>query len=270
MRHPVVAGKFYPRGEAEVIGEIEKCFLSPLGPGEIPKLTKGERRIVGAVVPHAGYEFSGPVAAHVYAALAKDGFPETFIIVGPNHSGTGSFVAMTTEDFLTPLGTCRVDKDIASRLERRVNNDPFAHQHEHSIEVQLPFIQYFDRNVKFLPITMAMQDYDTAKEVGAQLRSACCGKDVVVIASTDFSHYVTEKQARTEDMKVIDQILALNPKGVYDTVLRRDVSMCGYGPVMTMLEAVEGSEAKLLKYGTSGDVVPMSEVVGYGGIVVRR
>jgi AmmeMemoRadiSam system protein B len=270
MRHPAVAGKFYPRREAEVIEEMEKCFLSPLGPGEIPKLTKGERRIVGAVVPHAGYEFSGPVAAHVYAALAKDGFPETFIIIGPNHSGTGSFVAMTTEDFITPLGTCRVDKDIASRLERWVNNDPFAHQYEHSIEVQLPFIQYFDRNVKFLPITMAMQDYDTAKEVGAQLRSACCGKDVVVIASTDFSHYVTEKQARTEDMKVIDQILALNPKGVYDTVLRRDMSMCGYGPVMTMLEAVEGNEAKLLKYGTSGDVFPMSEVVGYGGIIVRR
>ncbi|MDD1768384.1 MAG: MEMO1 family protein [Methanomassiliicoccales archaeon] len=270
MRHPAVAGKFYPRRETEVIEAIERCFLSPLGPGEIPKLTKGERRIVGAVVPHAGYEFSGPVAAHVFAELAKDGFPETFVIIGPNHGGMGGFVAMTTEDFSTPLGTCQVDKELASRLERWVDNDPFAHRNEHSIEVQLPFIQYFDRNVKYLPITMTMQDYDTAKEVGARLRSAIGGKDVIVIASTDFSHYVTEKKARTEDMKVIDQILALDPKGVYDTVLRRDVSMCGYGPVMTMLEAVQGREAKLLRYGTSGDVYPMAEVVGYGGIVVRR
>ncbi|MDD1767250.1 MAG: AmmeMemoRadiSam system protein B [Methanomassiliicoccales archaeon] len=249
---------------------VEKCFLSPLGPGEIPKLAKGERKIVGAVVPHAGYEFSGPVAAHVYAELAKDGFPEAFVIIGPNHGGMGSFVAITTEDFVTPLGTCKIDKEMASKMECWVEDDPFAHQHEHSIEVQLPFIQYFDRNVKFLPITMAMQDYDTAKEVGTHLRSAIGTRDVVVIASTDFSHYVTEQKARTEDMKVIDQILALNPRGVYETVIRRDVSMCGYGPVMTMLEAVGGSEAKLLKYGTSGDAYPMPEVVGYGGIVVRR
>lgn len=270
MRHPAVAGKFYSGEEAELIAQIERSFLSRFGPGEIPKISQGKRSIVGAVVPHAGYEYSGPVAAHVYAALAKDGFPESFVIIGPNHSGFGDHIAITTEDFVTPLGTCRVDKEIASKLRRWISDDPIAHQYEHSIEVQLPFIQYFESNFKFLPITMALQDYETAKEIGLRLRDACEGKDVVILASTDFSHYVTEKRARIEDMKVIDQILALNPKGVYDTVIQRDVSMCGYGPVMTMLEAVAGGKAELLRYGTSGDIHPMSEVVGYGAIIIRR
>ncbi|WP_019178154.1 MEMO1 family protein [Methanomassiliicoccus luminyensis] len=270
MRRPAVAGKFYAGGERAVRAEIEKAFLSPLGPGEIPELNKnGPRSIVGAVAPHAGYVYSGPVAAHTYGALARDGFPETFVIMGPNHHAMGAPVAMSTEDFSTPLGVVKIDEDIAGRMGRLVVDDPSAHRYEHSIEVQLPFIQYFSDKAKIVPISMAAQDYETAVEVAEELRRACQGKDVVFIASTDFSHYVPAQEAERQDHAVIDKILAADPEGVYDTVVRRDVSMCGYGPVMTMMLASGGKKAELLKYGSSGDVTPMDEVVGYVSMVVR-
>ncbi|MCU0860971.1 MAG: AmmeMemoRadiSam system protein B [Methanomassiliicoccales archaeon] len=270
MRYPAVAGKFYSSKEKALREQIEDAFRSPLGPGEVPSLGGSRGRIVGGVVPHAGYMFSGPVAAHVYGAIAKGGFPETFVIIGPNHHGIGSGVAMTSEDFVTPLGTCQVDKELVKRLRGFVDEDPSAHQHEHSVEVQVPFIQYFSREVKFLPLTMLFQDYETAKDLGARLRKACQGKDVIVLASSDFSHYVPRHHAERQDRAVIDRIVALDAQGVEATVTAKDVSMCGYGPVMAMLEAVQGEEAELLKYATSGDVHPMQEVVGYAGIVVRR
>jgi hypothetical protein len=270
MRYPAVAGRFYSSKEKVLREEIEECFRSRIGPGAVPSLKEGRGSIVGAVVPHAGYVYSGPVAAHVYGALAQEGFPDTFVVIGPNHHGVGSGVAMTVEDFVTPLGTIEVDREIAKKLKGWVDEDPLAHQSEHSIEVQVPFIQYFSRKARFLPISMAYQDFETAKELGARLRRACEGKDVVVIASSDFSHYVPAAFAEKQDRAVIERILALDAQGVEATVTTKDVSMCGYGPVMTMLEAVGGKSAKLLKYATSGDVHPMSEVVGYAGIIVRK
>lgn len=270
MRHPVVAGRFYSSKEKVLREEIEECFRHEIGPGKVPALAQGRGSIVGAVVPHAGYMFSGPVAAHVFGAIAEEGFPETFVIIGPNHHGIGSGVAMTSEDFATPLGTCEVDKELVKKLKGWVDEDPSAHLHEHSIEVQIPFIQFFSRKPKLLPISMAFQDYETAKELGVRLRKACEGRDVIVLASSDFSHYVPPEFAKKQDRGVIDKILALDPQGVEAAVMAKDVSMCGYGPVMAMLEATKGRSAHLLRYATSGDVHPMSEVVGYAGIVVRR
>jgi AmmeMemoRadiSam system protein B len=271
MRQPAVAGKFYPRSEADLRGEIENCFTSPLGPGEVPQLAKeGRRTILGAVVPHAGYPYSGPVAAHVYNALARDGFPKTFVILGPNHNAFGAPVAVSTEDFQTPMGVMKVDTELASRLDGVIERDPVAHRLEHSIEVQLPFIQYFSRDAKIVPIAMTAQDYETSREVGEELRKAIEGKDVVIIASSDFSHYVPAQEAHAYDTRVIDQIISRNAKGVYDTVVRYNISMCGYGPVMAMLEATRARSTILFKYATSGDVTPMSEVVGYAGIVVTK
>lgn len=267
MRQPAVAGKFYPRTGGQVRDEIDHLYDAYLG--KRPVLNEnGPRSIAGLVVPHAGYVYSGPVAAHAYAALAEDGFPETFIVIGPNHSGMGSPVAMTTEDFETPLGRVRVDKEIVSRMGRLIADDPMAHRYEHSIEVQLPFIQYTNKDVTFVPIAMAAQDYETAVEVAEEIKGACRGRDVVIIASTDFSHYVPASVAERQDRSVIDRILALDAEGVYDTVIRKNVSMCGYGPVMAMLLASGGARAELLKYGTSGDVSPMEEVVGYAAIKV--
>jgi AmmeMemoRadiSam system protein B len=271
MRPPAVAGKFYPRSERLVKDEIERLFVSYLGPGEPSQLNPdGPRSIVGAVVPHAGYTYSGAVAAHVYGALAKDGFPETFVIIGPNHNAFGSPVATTIEEFSTPLGTVNIDEEIVHKLGKIVINDPLAHRFEHSIEVQLPFIQYFSNDVKFVPIAMAAQDYETSKEVADELKRACKGKDVVFIASSDFSHYVPAHVAQKQDMAVIEKILAMDSSGVYETVIRKNVSMCGYGPVMTMLEAAQGSKAELLKYANSGDVIAMTEVVGYAAITLTR
>ncbi|HVO78099.1 MAG TPA: MEMO1 family protein [Methanomassiliicoccales archaeon] len=270
VRYPAVAGRFYPGKEQALRKEIESCFNHRLGPGRIPVVGKGKGEIVGAVVPHAGYMYSGPVAAHVYAAIAKDGFPDTFVIIGPNHHGLGAGVAMSVEDFSTPLGVCKVDREMAEKLRPFVDDDPFAHSQEHSIEVQLPFLQYFRSDITILPITMLFQDYQTASELGSRIAKAGEGKRIVVIASSDFSHYVPPQVAKRKDSAVIEKILKLDPKAVETAVMSQDVSMCGYGPVMAMLEAVNGKDAQLLKYATSGDVSPMDEVVGYAGIVVTR
>ena len=250
--------------------EVEACFNSPIGPGHLPRLESGPRSIVGAVVPHAGLVYSGPVASHVYAALAKDGFPDTFVILGPNHNGIGAGVAITEEDFETPFGVVSIDREITSKLKGTVDNDPVSHRFEHSIEVQLPFLQYIKRDIKIVPISMGFQDYETAVDAAKAIRKAVAGRDVCIIASTDFSHYIPPEKARQLDHKVIDRILALDPKGMYGTVTSNDVSMCGYGPVMTMLLSCGGREARLLKYANSGDVQPMDTVVGYAGIVVTK
>ncbi len=271
VRYPAVAGRFYAGKEQALRKEIESCFNHRLGPGRIPTLGKANKgKIVGAVVPHAGYVYSGPVAAHVYAAIAKEGFPDTFVVIGPNHHGLGAGVAMSEEDFSTPLGVCKVDHEMAEKLRPFVDDDPYAHSQEHSVEVQLPFLQYFKPDVSILPLTMLFQDYETAKELGSRIAKASEGKRVIVIASSDFSHYVPAQEAKRKDGSVIEKILKLDAKEVETAVMSHDVSMCGYGPVMTMLEAVHGKDAQLLKYATSGDVSPMDEVVGYAGIVVTR
>lgn len=271
VRVPAVAGQFYEGGKERLIEEVEECFLHKLGPGKLPELRKGDRKIKGAVVPHAGYVYSGPVAAHVYRALADDGFPETFVILGPNHTGHGSGVALTTHTFVTPLGDVPVDTELAKRIAQDVIDDDIAaHRYEHSIEVQLPFLQYIKKDIRFVPICMAIQDYRMAARVGEIIGKAIAGKDVVVLASTDLSHYEARKIAERKDMAVIDAILKLDPKLVYNSVNKYDVSMCGYGPVIAMLTAVKGDKATLLKYATSGDVSPMPDVVGYAAIVVTR
>jgi len=271
MRYATVAGQFYQGTETGLRAELERCFTHRLGPGKVPDLNpNGSRKIRGIVSPHAGYMYSGPVAAHGFAALAEDGLPEVFIILGPNHHGVGSGVAVTTHDFQTPLGTMRNDRELALAMRKDLIDDSvLAHRHEHSIEVQLPFIQFFSNDRRFVPVTMMMQDYKSAARVGQTIREAIGGRDAVVIASTDFSHYISPEQARELDTLAIDSILALDGKGLYDTVRKNRISMCGFGPVIAMLEAVQGSEAELLKYANSGDVSPMSEVVGYASIVVR-
>jgi AmmeMemoRadiSam system protein B len=273
MRSPAVAGQFYAGTKKGLIEEIGKCYMSPLGPKEMPRLEEGPRSIKGLVVPHAGFIYSGPVAAHSYLALAKDSFPESFIILGPNHSGIGNPIALTTDDFETPLGIVKSDKELANALLKdALFDDAEAHMFEHSIEVQLPFLQQIKPDIKFVPVSMGMQDYESSRELGASIGKAIKGKDVVVIASTDFSHYVPKDYAYKIDKKAIDRILALDPKGLAKVVQRERISMCGYGPVMAMLTAAKlngASKTELLKYATSGDVQRMSEVVGYGAIAVR-
>ena len=271
MRYPAVSGQFYEGTESTLRRQVEECFLHKLGPGQIPKVNKdGPRKIRGIVSPHAGFVFSGPVAAHGFAALVKDGLPEVFVIIGPNHHGMGSGIAITTHDFETPLGVMENDTELGQKIRQGPIDDTIqAHRHEHSIEVQLPFIQYFSRDRKFVPVCMLMQDYKSAMEVGKIIRQAIGDRDAVIIASTDMSHYLSPEKAKAQDDMAIQQILDLNPKGLYDTVRKNRITMCGFGPVMAMLEAVQGSQARLLKYANSGDIRPMAEVVGYASIVVE-
>ena len=271
MRYPAVAGQFYSGSPEELRKQVEKCYSSSLGPGVVPRIKEGPRSIVGAVSPHAGFMYSGPVAAHVFNALANDGFPDTFVIIGPNHTGMGAMVATTTEDFSMPMGIVQVEKDLARRIVQGIiSDDLLAHRGEHSLEVQLPFIQHLTPRAQIVPISMGLQDYKTAQEVGEIIAKETKGSDVTVIASTDFSHYVPRDVAERKDRLAIQKILELDPKGLYKTVTKEDIRMCGYGPVMAMLVAVQGKKAELLKYSTSGDVQPMRDVVGYAGMVVRR
>ena len=271
VRRAAVAGQFYSSSKSALIRELEHCFMSPLGPGKLPEVVKdGPRRIAGAVVPHAGLVFSGPVAAHVYAQMAADGMPETVVVIGPNHTGYGKAVSASSEDFETPLGVVRADRDIISRLKGVVEIDRSAHMYEHSLEVQLPFLQYLDPEVKVVPIVMGRQDLIMARETAKVLREACAGKDVVFLASSDFSHYLPAEVARERDGMVLERILRLDAEGVIEVVEKNDISMCGYGPVAAMIMACGGAKARLLHYGNSGDVRSMGDVVGYAAAVVER
>ncbi len=274
MRPPAVAGQFYPSSKEGLDALIPDLFLHPIGPGYVPELNiGGERKIEGGIVPHAGYVYSGPVAAHFYGELAKDGYPETFVIIGPNHYGTGSPVATTLEDFQTPYGVARIDKDLAREIAKDiVAIDPDAHRFEHSIEVQIPFLQFFKKDIHIVPITMMVQEEAIAVELGKVIRDAIgnSGKDVVIIASSDFSHYVSKKIAYKKDAMAIEKIKDRDIEGLYRVIYRHNITMCGYGPISAMLTATRG-DVELLKYATSGDVQPMKEVVGYASFkVVRR
>lgn len=271
MRRPSVAGMFYEGGERALRDQIEQCFMGKLGPGRLPKVGRGPRRVLGGVSPHAGYVFSGMVAAHLYSRIAEDGLPQAFVILGPNHTGRGSGLAVTTQDFQTPLGVVKVDRELAKAIRKDlVDDDEEAHIAEHSIEVQLPFLQYLSPEIKFVPLCMGFQDYDAAVSVGKVIRDAIKGKDVVVIASTDLSHYVTRETAQRKDGMVLDAVRTMDPKKLYDVVRDEDVSMCGYGPVMATMVACTGGKATVLKYATSGDVQPMRDVVGYASIVIEK
>jgi AmmeMemoRadiSam system protein B len=268
MRQPAVAGYFYESRKDALLKSIERAFLSPLGPGRLPSPPPGSsRRVRGLVVPHAGYRYSGHIAAHAYLALWEDGLPEITVVIGPNHYGTSFMALLSDEDYLTPLGTVRVDRQISDRLRGGFfDYDMQAQSQEHSIEVQLPFLQYLKPDISFVPVCMGIQEYGFASQVGERLRETLEGRDYVVIASTDFSHYVPEKVAREKDMKAIQRILECDAKGLYDTVVSEDISMCGYGPVIAMLSCIRPHKAEMLSYGHSGQVESMKEVVGYCSI----
>lgn len=271
MRTPSVAGMFYADDEKQLRRQIEQCFMGPLGPGRLPEKGKGRRAVMGGIVPHAGYMYSGMVAAHLYARIAQDGMPKTFVILGPNHTGRGSGLAVTTEDFQTPLGVVRVDRELAKALRKDlVDEDSEAHRAEHSIEVQLPFLQYLSPEFSFVPICMGFQDYEAAASVGKTIRDSIQGRDAVVIASTDLSHYVPKEVAKTKDGMALEAIRSMDPKKLFEVVRDEDISMCGYGPVMATLVACAGGKPTVLKYASSGDVQPMREVVGYASVVIEK
>ncbi len=279
MRPPVVAGQFYAGTRSTLLEQIEWCYTHPHGPGKVPKVKAGPRRLVGLVSPHAGYMYSGPVAAHGFAQMAQDGKPNSIVIIGPNHSGAGSGVSiMTSGKWQTPLGEVQIDEALSGAIRQAsdiIDMDTVAHAYEHSLEIQLPFLQHlFKAEFKITPICMMLQDERTSKEVGDAIAKASAGKDVAIIASTDFTHYEPQRSAVEKNHKAMDKILALDAAGLVRTVEEEAITMCGYGPVSAMLQAAKklgAKRAKLLKYATSGDTAgPMAQVVGYGSIAILR
>ncbi|MCS4541856.1 MAG: AmmeMemoRadiSam system protein B [Euryarchaeota archaeon] len=279
IRRPAVSGQFYWSDPKDLLEQISDCYKHILGPRNLPETKAGPRKIVGAVAPHAGYMYSGPVAAHTYNELAADGIPDTVVIIGPNHTGVGSGVAIMVEGaWQTPLGTVEIDSDLAKQIIKKsetIDSDETAHYSEHSIEVQLPFLQHiYNEKFKFIPICMMMQDLDTAREVGKAIAVAAKDKNVVILASTDFTHYESQKIALDKDLKAIDAIINLNETKLVERVIGLNISMCGYGPVAAMIVAaknLQAKEGKLLKYATSGDITnDYSHVVGYGSIAIRK
>jgi len=251
---------------------VESCFLHELGPGRLPRVNpSGRRRIFGLVCPHAGYMYSGPVAAHSYLALAEDGVPATAIILGPNHTGVGSGVSLMTEGaWETPLGRVEIDSELAAKIQKAsaiIDTDEEAHRHEHSLEVQLPFLQYLYQNsVKIVPICLMMQDLATAAEVGDAIAKAAT-PSTVIVASTDMTHYEPHAAAQTKDRKAIDAILALDDARLQETVESKGITMCGHGPVASTIVASKilgAKSARFLGYSTSGDITgDQGAVVGY-------
>ena len=274
-RKPVVSGTFYAGTPEELREQIEWCYKHELGPGVLPQVNEaGLREIVALVAPHAGYAYSGPVAAHAYKELAEDGVVDTAVILGPNHTGYGCPVSVWTGgSWETPLGEVRIDEEFAHKiLGEVIGADGAAHLYEHSIEVQLPWLQYLYGEVKIVPVTMLAQDIETARTVGKAISRA--GDNTIIVASSDFTHYEPHSVAAEKDKSMIEAIINLDEEMLYKRREALSCTMCGYGPVAAAIVAAKEMKAKradLLKYASSGDTTgDFSAVVGYGSIAIRR
>lgn len=259
MRTCAVAGMFYPREPSHLEQLLEK-FFAGTGPEENPR---------GIVSPHAGYVYSGQVAASAFGAIPAD-FSGTFVVIGPSHRG---YITCVSEvPWETPLGVIDTDDEFVRSLD--IETDELSHRDEHSLEVQMPFIKYRFPRARIAPVMMGQQDYASAMRLAEKIRHAVrqTNRDVRIVASSDFSHYVPQEKARSDDLWAIEPLLTLDAKEFYRRIAERRVTACGYGPITAMAEASKklgAKAAKLIRYATSGDVTgDTKEVVGYASIAV--
>ncbi|MDD3378891.1 MAG: AmmeMemoRadiSam system protein B [Candidatus Methanomethylophilaceae archaeon] len=271
MRYPAVAGRFYPLDKEALVSEIESCFKHELGPG-IPQETGTERRISAVVVPHAGYAASGMNAAHAFKKIKEDGLPEAYIVIGPDHHGIPFDFVMCSDEYLTPLGPCKIHSEIAGKLSEFIPDSVNAHRFEHSIEVEVPFLQYIDPDPHIVPIIMGRQDMESAKKLSEFIKTACKGHDVIVIASSDMSHYVPKAVGKRLNSMVLDKMVAKDIDGFYSTIIKDKITVCGYGSIATAMMAVDPKSVEVLKYSDSWDSLKydMNSVVGYGSVAMYR
>ncbi|MDD2779595.1 MAG: AmmeMemoRadiSam system protein B [Candidatus Methanomethylophilaceae archaeon] len=271
MRYPAVAGKFYPLDRDALAAELNWCFSGKQGPG-LPGKSSGKRSISAIMAPHAGYRASGMNAAYAYKAVAEDRLPEAYVVIGPDHHGVPFDYVMCGDPYVTPLGECRIHEKIAGRLSELIPNSPNAHMREHSVEVQVPFIQFIDPDARIVPVIMRRQDPVSAERLASAIRRACEGHDVIIVASSDLSHYVPRQEAARLDGIILDDILALNIRSMYGHISDLRISACGYGPVAAAISAARPSSAELLRYSDSWDSLGYdpTAVVGYGSVAFRR
>ena len=265
VREPAVAGRFYPENPARLRADIESY------------LPAGEKtRAIACMVPHAGYMYSGQVAGTVFSRLE---IPASCIVLGPNHTGHGHPLAIVQEGtWRTPLGEIPIDSDLAEKLTREfptLSENLAAHRSEHSIEVEIPFLQVCRPGVKFVPIAIGTGQLLLLEQLGQALAEVLkkSRDPALIVASSDMNHYEDDATTRVKDRKAIEKILALDAPGLYQTVMNESISMCGFGPAVAMLTAARrlgAQKAELAQYATSADVSGDHKVaVGYAGIIVR-
>jgi MEMO1 family protein len=266
IRHPAVAGHFYPNDPNTLKKDLRSYLSTEATP--TPAL--------GCVAPHAGYMYSGPVAGAVFANLD---LPRRIITLGPNHTGKGRPLAiMSSGSWETPLGQAPIDSSLAEDLKKRcplLSEDADAHRREHAIEVELPFLQTRRSDFTFVPIALGTGQFEVLEKLGQAIADSVQAQPekILIVASSDMNHYENDTVTRVKDHKAIERILALDARGLFEVVMREDISMCGFGPTIVMLTAAKrlgATSAELIKYATSGDVSGDREmVVGYAGLVVR-
>jgi MEMO1 family protein len=268
VRHPAVAGRFYPSDREALRGEVH-AYLSQ---------ASAQRAIhaLGCIAPHAGYMYSGHVAGAVFAGLVV---PELCVVMCPNHTGVGSPLAIVSDGaWETPLGPVPIDGDFATSLKQLcplLHEDSGAHRSEHAIEVELPFLQIRQPRLRFVPIALGTGQFEALEQIGIALAETIVAhrKPVLIVASSDMNHYESDAVTRVKDQSAIEPILRLDARDLHDVVTQQHISMCGFGPAIAMLTAVKrlgATSAELVKYATSGDISgDRDAVVGYAGIVVK-
>ncbi len=279
-RKPAVAGMFYEASRDGLINQIKWSIEHELGPKPTMNVKENKQYVLSVIVPHAGYVYSGPVAAHAYVEIGKYMKPKVFVIVGPNHYGVGSPAAiMTSGVWETPLGQVEIDEEVAKQIKAKVRDlaeDPVAFEREHSIEVQVPFIQYLFPGSKIVPIVLWNQTIDLSRRLGSAISEVVDGRmgDIVVVASSDLNHYEPHDVTTDKDMRVIERILNMDEEGFYAVMDKYDVSVCGFGAIMTAIvysRKQGATSVKLLKHATSGDTSGyLLETVGYASIAFYK
>ncbi len=265
VRLPCVSGQFYENEKRLLEQQVTNCL----------PVKRVRRRAKALLVPHAGLMYSGNVAGEIYASLE---WGETILFLGPNHTGEGRpFSVSTADSWRTPLGDVAIDRKLRKFLLHHlpeVEEDDAAHRHEHSLEVQLPFLQMLSKKTKIVPICIGLSSFGAYRKFGDHLAETLrqLGETLIVIASSDMTHYEPHQQAVEKDHYAIQAILSLNPDELIHRVQERQISMCGVAPAIAMLSYVrkEGAaQGELLRYQTSGDVSgDRSSVVGYAGIFI--
>jgi hypothetical protein len=268
---------FYPESPKELRALIDHSFRDTrFGPGRAPP-SEDRRRIFGIVSPHAGYVYSGAVAANGFYEVSSFDF-QNVIMVGPNHYGLGSGVATMREGvWETPLGDVGVNSELSLEVSKRsglIDFSDFSHSRDHCLEVQLPFLQYSRSGFQIVPVILMMQDIETAFDLGKAIAETIAERatnDTLLIASSDLTHYEPNPDAHRKDGELIRAILALDVHKFYSVLERLDVSACGYGAIASIMIAAKSLGAtggELLRYATSGDVTgDKNAVVGYSSIV---
>jgi AmmeMemoRadiSam system protein B len=271
-RAPAVAGQFYSADAGELTREIETAFQSDRGPGRLPpRHRSADRPLRAIVVPHAGYKYSGPIAALAYDQVARQRPPSSVLILGVDHHGGGAPAAVSDVPWLTPLGPIETDHELVAALcHGPVEVDERAHAPEHSIEVQVPFLQYVLPQPRIVALMVRHGPWSFLEEVAQVVHAATRDRDVLLVASTDFSHYVPPPVADRLDHLAIDRILAGDARGLLQVVDREEISMCGIAPTTVLLAALasEGLTTRLLRWGHSGEAEPMGRVVGYAALTM--